>query len=241
MGETHLRGKKIILHTIVADDSLRCRGISSHEGMRYSRRLFEFQQQKRLNILYKSCLRSFKYIFNRGKAYESDVSNISVLWSRGHWVHQFSSITPTLDVCCQCLPLGLLWALGASHYFPLNKLDESTARQHLKSPGHYLVVYTWPSDHFRLRYSKFHIQGQGHGQGQTWWSPLRPKVQAICLLFVSWQWDHFWLRYSKFLIRPWEFKVNVMAKVKSDCHIWGPKFYRYIFFSFAIGPFLVAI
>ena len=25
--------------------------------------------------------------------------------------------------------------------------------------------------------------GQGHGQGQTWWSHLRPWVQSICLLF----------------------------------------------------------
>ena len=39
------------------------------------------------------------------------------------------------------------------------------------------------------------IQGQGHGQGQTWWSHLRPNVQSICLLFVSWQSNHFWLRY----------------------------------------------
>ena len=30
------------------------------------------------------------------------------------------------------------------------------------------------------------IQGQGHGQGQTWWSHLRPRVQSICLLFVLW-------------------------------------------------------
>ena len=41
------------------------------------------------------------------------------------------------------------------------------------------------------------IQGQGHGQSQTRWSHLRPKVQLIYLLFVSWQSDHFWLRYSK--------------------------------------------
>ena len=34
---------------------------------------------------------------------------------------------------------------------------------------------------------------QGHSQGQTHWSHLRPGVQSICLLFVSWQLDHFWL------------------------------------------------
>ena len=148
-------------------------------------------------------------------------------------------------------------------------------------PGHHLVdPYTWPSDHFWLRYSKFHIwpwkfkvkphghiwglefnryvcfsfrgnwtifcwhiakvkygmqhampftlkiQGQGHGQGQTPWSHLRPWVQSICLLFVSWQSDHFWLRYNKFHVWPWKFKVMVKVKVKPNGRIWGPEFYR---------------
>ena len=76
----------------------------------------------------------------------------------------------------------------------------------VKDQGHY-----WPSK----------LKGQGYGQGQTHWSNLRPRVQSICLLFVSWQLDHFWLRYRKFRIRPWKFKVKVMAKVKPDGHIWG--------------------
>ena len=59
----------------------------------------------------------------------------------------------------------------------------------VKGQGH-----IWPS--------KF--KGQGYGQDQTHWSPLRPGVQSICLLFVSWQSDHFWLRYSKFHIWPWK-------------------------------------
>ena len=50
--------------------------------------------------------------------------------------------------------------------------------------------------------SKF--KGQGHGQSQTRWSHLSPRVQSICLLFVSWQSDHFWLRYSKFYIWTWK-------------------------------------
>ena len=76
------------------------------------------------------------------------------------------------------------------------------------------------------------IQGQGHGQGQTRWSHLGPRVRSICLLFVSRQSDHFWLRYSEFYIWPWKFKVNVMAKVKPDGHIWALEFNRYICFSF---------
>ena len=78
--------------------------------------------------------------------------------------------------------------------------------------------------------SKF--KGQGYGQGQTHWSHLRPGVQLICLLFVSWQSDHFWLRYSKFYIWPWKFKVNVMAKVILDDHIWALEFNQYVCISF---------
>ena len=51
-----------------------------------------------------------------------------------------------------------------------------------------------------IPYLTLKIQGQGHGQGQTQWSHLSPRVQSICLLFVSWQSDHFWLRYRKFYI-----------------------------------------
>ena len=82
--------------------------------------------------------------------------------------------------------------------------------------------HVWPS--------KF--KGQGYGQGQTHWSPLRPGVQSICLLFVSWQSDHFWLRYSKFHISPWKILVKVMVKVKPDCHIWALELKRYVCFSF---------
>ena len=101
-------------------------------------------------------------------------------------------------------------------------------------PGHYLVdPYTWPwspnrQDHiwpWKFRY-------QGHGQGQTNWPQLRPSVESLCLIFVSLQSDHFWLRYSKFHIWPWKFKDNVMAKVKSDGHIWDLEFNRYVCFSF---------
>ena len=43
----------------------------------------------------------------------------------------------------------------------------------------------------QIPYLTMKIQGQSHGQGQTWWSHLRSRVQSICLLFVSWQSDHF--------------------------------------------------
>ena len=84
----------------------------------------------------------------------------------------------------------------------------------------------------QILYLTLIIQDQGHGQGQTRWSHLSPKVQSICLLFVSWQSDHFWLRYSKFYIWPWKFKIKVMAKVKPNGHIWALEFNRYICFSF---------
>ena len=87
----------------------------------------------------------------------------------------------------------------------------------VKGEGH-----VWPS--------KF--EGQGYGQGRTYWSHLRPGVQSICLLFVSWQSDHFWLSYRTFHIWPWKFKVKVKAKVKPDGDIWALEFNWYICFSF---------
>ena len=100
-----------------------------------------------------------------------------------------------------------------------------------------LLFVSWQSDHFLLRYRKFHIwpwkfkvkvmakvKSDGHISGLG--------VQSICLLLVLWQSDHFWLRYSKFYIWPGKFKVKVMAKVKPDGHIWVLEFNRYVCFSF---------
>ena len=100
-----------------------------------------------------------------------------------------------------------------------------------------LLFVSWQSDHFWLRYRKFHI----------WPCKFKVKVMAkvkpddhiwalefnqyVCF-FVSWQSDHFWLRYSKFYIWPWKFKVKVMAKVKPDGHIWALEFNRNVCFSF---------
>ena len=68
----------------------------------------------------------------------------------------------------------------------------------------------------QIPYLILKIQGQGHDQGQTRWSHLRPRVQWICLLFISWQSDHFWLRYSKFHIWPWKFKVKFTTKIDQN-------------------------
>ena len=102
------------------------------------------------------------------------------------------------------------------------------------NPGHYLVdPYTWPwSPNGQDHIWPWKFKCQGHGQGQTHWSHLRHGVKSICLFFVSWQSDHFWLRYSQFHIWPWKFKVKVMAKVKSDGHLWGLEFNQYVCFSF---------
>ena len=83
-----------------------------------------------------------------------------------------------------------------------------------------------------IPYLTLKCQGQGHGQGQIWWSHLRPRVQSICLLFVSWQSDDFWQRYSKFRIWPSKFKVKVMAKVKPNGLNWCLELNWYVCFSF---------
>ena len=87
----------------------------------------------------------------------------------------------------------------------------------------YFQIWPWKSlvKDMRVVKSQIHIwpwkfKGQGHGQGQTHWSNLRPGVQSLCLLFVSWQSDHFGLRYSKFYIWPWKFKVKVMMTISQN-------------------------
>ena len=100
-----------------------------------------------------------------------------------------------------------------------------------------LLFVSWQSDHFWLRYRKFHIwpwklkvkvTAKVKPDGHIW----SLGVQSICLLFVLWQSDHFWLRYSKFYIWPWKFNIKVMAKVKPDGHIWVLDFNQYVCFWF---------
>ena len=64
----------------------------------------------------------------------------------------------------------------------------------------FVAIGPFLAEIWQILYLTLKIQGQGHGQGQTRWSHLSPRVQSICLLFVSWQSDHFGLRYSKFHI-----------------------------------------
>ena len=100
-----------------------------------------------------------------------------------------------------------------------------------------LLFVPWQSDHFWLRYRKFHIwpwkfkvkfKAKVKHDGHIWGL----GVQSICLLFILWQSDHFWLRYSKFYNWPWKFKLKVRTKVKPDGHISALEFNWYVCFSF---------
>ena len=102
-------------------------------------------------------------------------------------------------------------------------------------PSHYLVdTYTWPSDHFWLRYSKFHI-----------W-PWKFKVKVMSKVKPD---GHIWgLKFNRYvcfsfhgnrIIFGWDtanstfnLENSVMAKVKLNVHIWGREFNRYVCFSF---------
>ena len=89
--------------------------------------------------------------------------------------------------------------------------QDQTHRSHLR-PGVQAICLrcvSWQSDHFWLRYRKFHIwpwkfkvkvMAKVKPDSHLWGL----GVQSICLLFVPWQSDHFWLRYSKFHIWPWK-------------------------------------
>ena len=119
-------------------------------------------------------------------------------WSPNGHGHKWPSATPFVQ-CQSALPL---WDTAISKFDHENPWSRSCV---VKGQGQ-----IWPSK----------LNGQGHGQGQTNWSHLRPRIQSIYLLFVSWQSDHFWLRYRKLHIWPCKFKVKVKAKIKPDGHIW---------------------
>ena len=80
----------------------------------------------------------------------------------------------------------------------------------------FVAIVPFFAEIYSIRYLTLKIQGQGYGQGQTWWSHLKPRVQSMCLLFVSWQSDHFWLRYSQFNIWPWKLKIKVTTKIAQN-------------------------
>ena len=100
-----------------------------------------------------------------------------------------------------------------------------------------LLFVSWQSDHFWLRYNKFHIwpwkfkvkvMAKVKPDGRIWGLEFNWHV---CFSFRGNQ-TIFWLRYCKFHIWPWKFRVKVMTKVKPDGHIWGLEFNRHVCFSF---------
>ena len=99
-----------------------------------------------------------------------------------------------------------------------------------------LLFISWQSDHFWLRYRKFHIwpwkfkvkvMAKVKPDGPIWGLEIN---RYVCFSFHGNPTIFGW--YSKFLIWPWKFKVKVMAKVKPNGHIWGREFNRCVCFSF---------
>ena len=100
-----------------------------------------------------------------------------------------------------------------------------------------LLFVSWQSDHFWLRYRKFHIwpwkfkvkvMAKVKPDGHTWALEFN---RYVCFSFrgnrTIFGWD---IANSIFDLD--KFKVKVMAKVKPDGHTWTPEFNRYVCFSF---------
>ena len=121
--------------------------------------------------------------------------------------------------CCLVFFSGIATIFSRRSFHQTRWID---IRSH---PGHYLVdPYTWPSDHFWLRYSKFHIwpwkfkvkvMAKVKPRGHIWGLEFN---QYVCF-FVSWQSDHFWLRYSQFHVWPWN--SNSRSKSWSRSNQWS--------------------
>ena len=128
-----------------------------------------------------------------------------------------------------------------------DELDESTAHRHLKSPQslsgrslHLTLVTKWPRSHMTF---KIQILIQGHGQGQTHWSYLRPRVQIdmFAFRFVAigpvlveiYKKFIFYLANSRSMSQP-RSNPMVTLEAKSSIDVFA-------FCFVAIGPFLAEI
>ena len=90
------------------------------------------------------------------------------------------------------------------------KLDESMARQHLKSSTRSLHLT---------------LVTKSHGHGHKW----------MAVPFVQYQSALPFLRYSNFKIWPWKSMVKAMHVVKGQSHIAGSATNRFTHFSFHIN------
>ena len=122
-------------------------------------------------------------------------------------IQLFQNLT-MVKVMCVVKGQGHVWP---SNFKGQNYSQGQTHWSHL-GPGVQsicLLFVSWQSNHFWLRYRKFHnwpwkskvtVMAKVKPHGRIWglWD------QSICLLFVPWQSDRFWLRYSKFHIWSWK-------------------------------------
>ena len=96
------------------------------------------------------------------------------------------------------------------------------SRQHAdiwSPPGDYLVdPYTWPSNHFWLRYSKFH----------SW--PWKFKVKVMAK--VKPDGDIWGLKFNLYVCFSLRGNRTIFGKVTPNGRIWGLEFNRYVCFSF---------
>ena len=117
--------------------------------------------------------------------------------------------------------LQLIWRLGTQSWnLWVFKLDESTARWHLKSARSPHLWRSCPRSNPMVTFE---------------------ALSSICLLSVSWQSDHFWLRHSKFHIWPWKLKVKDTAKKHLVTLEALSSINMFVFCFVAIGPFLAEI
>ena len=163
---------------------------------------------------------------NRWSHFRRNVESIFLLFVPWQW--------DAFGLRCKHISLYLTWKIQY-----MRVMDKVKANGHIWGPRFQSMCFlnnSWQSDYFwdipksifDLDNSRLRSQweSQGHGQGQSNWSYLRPRAQLICLLFVYFQSGHLRLRNSKGHIWPWQLKTKVMAKVKPDCDVWDLEFTR---------------
>ena len=78
---------------------------------------------------------------------------------------------------------------------------------------HFVAIGPLLAEIWEIPYLTLKIRGQGHGQGQTWWSHLRPWSSIDMFAFVS-------VAMGPFLAEIWQIPYLTL-KIQGQCHGQG--------------------
>ena len=94
---------------------------------------------------------------------------------------------------------------------------------------YFLFHIVQPCHSWNTAIQKFHLENP---RSRSWPMWLHGHIWGVQSVSVGFSFCGNQTIFGKFNIWPWKLKVKVMTKVKSDGHIWGLEFNRYVCFQF---------